>query len=115
MFCTGEPPTVPGIIARFSSPGKPFSIVQRTVSCQFSPAPASTIQARGVSATSRRPMISTFSTSGLTSPVNTMLLPPPSTNFGVSRHCASACSASTSASEAMRARRWARATMPKLL
>ena len=55
MFCTGEAPTVPGISARFSSPGKPCSSVQSTKSCQFSPAPASTIVARGPSSTSRRP------------------------------------------------------------
>jgi hypothetical protein len=45
MFCTGAAPTVPGISARFSSPGQPWSSVQATKSCQVSPAPASTIQA----------------------------------------------------------------------
>ena len=42
MFCTGAAPTVPGINARFSSPGQPLASVHATKSCQFSPAPAST-------------------------------------------------------------------------
>ena len=52
MFCTGAAPTVPGISARFSRPGQPWSSVQATKSCQFSPAPASTIQASARSSTS---------------------------------------------------------------
>ena len=55
MFCTGAAPTVPGISARFSSPGQPASSVKSTKSCQFSPAPASTIQASARSATTRMP------------------------------------------------------------
>jgi uncharacterized protein YajQ (UPF0234 family) len=67
-----------------------------------------------VSSTSRMPLISTFSTSGLTSPVSTMLLPPPSTNLGAPP-VGMARSAAISASSVTRARRCARATMPKLL
>jgi uncharacterized protein YajQ (UPF0234 family) len=89
--------------------------IHSTASCQISPAPASTIQARGVSSTSRRPLISTLSTSGLTSPVSTMLLPPPSTKRGAPCQSGPARSWAISASSVMRARRCARATMPKLL
>src|SRR5574337_1271962 len=115
MFCTGAAPTVPGISARFSSPGQPCASVQPTKSCQFSPAPASTIQARSVSSTRRRPAISTFSTSERTSPVSTMLLPPPRMNFGCDARRASSSTARRSSSAVTRTSAWARATMPKLL
>src|SRR6218665_523017 len=83
MFCTGDAPTVPGIRARFSNPGSPCASVQATKSCQFWPAAASMIQALGPAASTRSPMISILSTTGLTSPVRTMVLPPPSTKFGI--------------------------------
>ncbi len=81
MFCTGAAPTVPGISARFSSPGQPWSSVQATNSCQFSPAPASTMNASSRASTRRRPPISTRSTTALTSRVSTTLLPPPRMNL----------------------------------
>ena len=57
----------------------------QTVEGQYSPAAASTIQSRAVSATTRMPLSSTLSTNVLTSPVSTMLLPPPKMNLGCSR------------------------------
>ena len=62
MFWIGAAPTVPGISDRFSSPGQPCASVQRTKSCQPSPAPASTIQASASVRSRRRPGISTRST-----------------------------------------------------
>ena len=82
MFCTGAAPVVPGISARFSSPGRPWSMVQATSSCHGTPAPASTMKASLRVSSSRMPPMATFSTTAETSRASTMLLPPPSTNFG---------------------------------
>src|SRR6218665_3078439 len=114
MFCTGDAPTVPGIRARISNPGIPCASVQVTKSCQFWPAAASMIQALGPAASTRSPMISILSTTGLTSPVRTMLVPPPSTSFGNGASSASAATACKSATERTRTRAWARAAMPKV-
>src|SRR5687768_17365532 len=102
MFWTGAAPTVPGISARFSSPGRPCSSVQATKSCQFSPAPASTIHASARSSTTRRPFTSTFSTRDSTSRVNTTLLPPPRTNFGARPSSGWSSTRRTAASLSMR-------------
>src|SRR5687768_6015578 len=115
MFCTGLAPMVPGIRARFSSPPRPCSIVQVTASCQFSPAPNSTTVALGPSSRTRLPGTSTFSTTGLTSPVSTMLLPPPSTNLGSAPSSGWARTAWTSSGPRTRTSVRARATIPKVL
>src|SRR3954452_13693356 len=115
MFCTGDAPTVPGMSARFSSPPKPCSRLQVTASCQFSPAPNSRIVALGPSSSTRRPATSTFSTTAFTSPVSTMLLPPPSTNIGSWDSSGWARTPCTSAAPFTRTRVLARATMPNVL
>ena len=48
MFCTGAAPTCPGSAPGSPARASPGRSVQATKSCQFSPAPASTIQASGV-------------------------------------------------------------------
>ena len=53
MFCTGAAPTRAGDQRQVLEPRQPCSSVQATKSCQFSPAPASTIQASARSSTSR--------------------------------------------------------------
>src|SRR5881409_1152671 len=115
MFCTGAAPTVPGIRARFSSPGQPCCSVQPTKSCHVSPAPASTIQASARSCTSRRPRTSILTTSDSTSCVSTMLLPPPRMNFGARPNSGWSTTRRTSASLATRTRRRATAGRPKEL
>src|SRR3954468_3548035 len=114
MFCTGAAPTVPGISARFSSPGQPRSIVCSTTSCQVIPAPASTMKASGRSSTRRRPVTSTFSTRSSTSRVNTRLLPPPSTSLARRPTSGESSTRRTSASQRIRARRRACAGRPKV-
>jgi hypothetical protein len=52
----------------------------------------------GPSSTRRMPITSTLSTSGFTSPVSTMLLPPPRMNLGRPARAGSASSSATSAS-----------------
>src|SRR4051812_37639871 len=71
--------------------------------------------ALGPSSTTERPITSTFSTTCLTSPVSTMLLPPPSTNLGKSTSAGSASNRRTSSSLRTRTSCRALATMPKLL
>ena len=115
MFCTGAAPTRPGISARFSSPGQPCCSVQATKSCQFSPAPASTMKASGVSRTRRRPGISTFSTTAATSRVSTRLLPPPRISFFAGPNSGWSTTRLTSASLRRRTSAAATAGSPKLL
>src|SRR6056297_18227 len=82
MFCIGAAPTSPGIIARFSMPQSPRSRVQRTSSCQSSPAAA-------VTSTRSRSMISlstprsrlTMTRPGKLS-TKSVLLPPPRSSTG---------------------------------
>ena len=115
MFCTGAAPTVPGISARFSSPGQPVASVKSTSSCQLSPAPASTIQASARSSTRRMPRTSTLSTTCGMSRVRMMLLPPPRTNLGARPSVGSSTTRRTSASLAMRTSVCATAGRPKVL
>ncbi len=115
MFCTGPAPTVPGISARFSSPGQPCARVNSTKSFQFSPAPASTIQASARSSRTRMPRTSTLRTICGMSRVRMMLLPPPRMNFGARPSTGSSTTRRTSASLAIRTRVCATAGRPKVL
>ena len=80
MFCIGLAPTLPGIKLRFSMPPKPLSIQFNTNSCQFSPAPDSTITSLAVSSITSNLLISFFITSPSKSFVRSKLLPPPKTS-----------------------------------
>jgi hypothetical protein len=115
MFCTGAAPTVPGIKAMFSRPGKPWSSVQATKSCQRSPAPASTITASAVSRSTFKPGTSTFSTSSGMSRVKMTLLPPPRMNFSAWPMSGWSTTRRTSASERMCTSCRAVAGRPKVL
>ena len=93
----------------------PLASVQATNSCQFSPAPASTTTERALCETTRRPMISTLSTSACRSCVSTTLLPPPSTSLGIVPSAGSARAQKTSSALFTRSKRRAMAGSPKVL
>jgi hypothetical protein len=102
MFCTGAAPTVPGISARFSSPGQPCSSVQRTSRASLAGADLDHPGVGVARATRRRPITSTRSTTAGGSRLSTRLLPPPSTSLGATPSSGWSSTRRTSASRVMR-------------
>ena len=114
MFCTGAAPVVPGIRARFSSPG---SRCQRP-GHHVVPALAGTdLDDPGVVARFEQAnaLISTFSTNGSRSLVSTRLLPLPKTNFGARPNSGWSTTPDISCFARMRTGRRATAGSPKVL